>query len=563
MARSGSAAVRNSSRRGRQRGAALILLLTIIILGVAWFTVGALGKAAPSDADREVRTGIALQAAKQALLSHVAQYAARYDNDEPGQLPCPESVALSSPGVASSSCSNVTAAVGRLPWKTLGIDQLRDGWGEPLWYVLSPGFRSAPINFGTPGQLTYNGAANAAVALIIAPGRPLNTLGNPATAPAGCTKVNQQLATRNAASLNPTNFLECGNATGSYANPGISDWSNDRVVSITAAEWADAIAGPVADRLQRQVAPKLAGWDAAELAARGKSWASASPNGFSTPYLPFASTFGDPTTNDYCGDAGLIPAREGLAPIALRGSGTCSTDWSGSLSAVLGLIDLGCVQDGTQLVCSLFQFFGTAPFSATVNATAPNVANSFRGTLRASDISVTGGGTVNSVTLSSFSGTSGAASVSVNVSWPISLALFSFVQINIPDLPDAAVLSDTDVTWFTNNDWQRYTYYAVGSGTTVNAATTCVNPGDAGCLTLTGLPAANGNTNDKKMILALTGRALPGKSQPSGNTTDYLESHTPGSTVYAAQTVSSTFNDRFAACPFQQTPASGTLVVCN
>ena len=563
MGKSRSAAVRNRRARGRQRGAALILLVTVLVIGVAWFTVGALGKAAPSDAERELRTSLALQAAKQALLAYVAQDAASTGNDKPGRVPCPEFVGLSNVGVAAASCSNATATVGRLPWKTLGIDQLRDGWGEPLWYVLSPGFRSAPINFGSPGQLSYNGAANAAVAVLIAPGRPLNTLANPATAPVGCTKVDQQVAARNAATLNPANFLECGNATGSYANPGTSVWSNDRVLTVTAAEWADAIAGPVADRLQRQVAPKLAGWDAAELAATGKSWASASPNGYSRPYLPFASTFGDPTTNDYCGNAAATPVREGLAPVASRSSGTCSTDWSGSLSAVLGLLDLGCVQDGTQLTCSLFQFFGTAPFSATVNATAPNVANSFRGTIRASDITVSGGGSVNSVALSSFSATSGSASLSVNVSWPVSLALFSFVQISIPDLPDAAVLSDTDVTWFTSNNWQRYTYYAVGSGTTLNAATSCVNPGDAGCLTLNGLPASNGNASDKKLILALTGRALPGRAQPSANTADYLESHTPGSVVYSAQSVSSTFNDRLAACPFQQSPSSGTLVVCN
>ena len=47
--------------------------------------------------------------------------------------------------------------VGRLPWRSLGIDQLRDGYGEPLWYVLSRGFRNPPINFGTLGQINYNG----------------------------------------------------------------------------------------------------------------------------------------------------------------------------------------------------------------------------------------------------------------------------------------------------------------------------------------------------------------------------------------------------------------------
>src|SRR3990170_3461522 len=107
----------------KQRGIALMIFLTILILGVAWFAVGALGKAAPKAADREVKTGLALNAAKQALLAYAAQYAARSNTIEPGQLPCPESVNLTDIGQASTSCSNSSATVGRLPWRTLGIDQ--------------------------------------------------------------------------------------------------------------------------------------------------------------------------------------------------------------------------------------------------------------------------------------------------------------------------------------------------------------------------------------------------------------------------------------------------------
>ncbi|HZN85659.1 MAG TPA: hypothetical protein VFB53_02635, partial [Burkholderiales bacterium] len=242
---------RLSGRQRRQHGAALILFLTILVLGVAWFAVGALGKAPVATAEREVITGRALQAAKQALLAYAAQYAARSTTADPGQMPCPESLTLANPGEASTSCSATLLVVGRLPWKTLGIDPLRDGAGEPLWYMMR-GFRDPPINFGTAGQLTYNGAT--VVAMIIAPGVPLSTTGTP---PAGCTAQNQLVATRNAATLNPANFIECGVATGSIASPGDSAWTNDRAIAITAAEWADAIAPAIADRLQRQVAPTL------------------------------------------------------------------------------------------------------------------------------------------------------------------------------------------------------------------------------------------------------------------------------------------------------------------
>jgi hypothetical protein len=40
--------------------------------------------------------------------------------------------------------------------------------------------------------------------------------------------------------------------------------------------------------------------------------------------------------------------------------------------------------------------------------------------------------------------------------------------------------------------------------------------------------------------------------------------HTAPSQIYAASTVTSMMNDRLAACPFQQTPASGTsIAICN
>ena len=219
---------RRPASRARQRGAALLVIAALLILGVAWGAFAAIKRGTVSPQEREVLTGQALLAAKQALLAYAAQYAARTDHDKPGRMPCPE--ALSSIGTAAegdeaAGCNNAAANLGRLPWRTLGIDRLDDGSGEPLWYALSPGFRGVTpttvINFDTPGQLMYDGTANAAVAVIIAPGRPLNTLADAATLPGWCpAKVNQYAADRKTAPLVPANFLECGNATGSYRNPG-------------------------------------------------------------------------------------------------------------------------------------------------------------------------------------------------------------------------------------------------------------------------------------------------------------------------------------------------------
>ena len=542
----------------RQRGAALILLLTVLVLGVVWYTVGALGKAAPTTAEREAITGRALEQAKQALLAYVAQYAARSSTIEPGQMPCPESlnaIGTSNQGQAAPNCALPKA--GRLPWETLGIDEIRDGYGQPIWYVLSPGFRAAPINFGTPGHLTYRGNPNAAVALLIAPGPALNTLSDPGSPPAGCSKVDQQVSARNTAPLDPANFLECDNYSGNNTIVGNSPWTNDRVLAITQAEWARAIAGPVADRLQRQVAPRLEQWRTTDsLANWGRS------------YLPYASTFGVPSSNSLCGSNGTS---EGLPPTATVASGTCSTSWtSGSITPILGpLFGTSCTPGAAYLQCTFSGFyfgFGSPLLQVNISATAPRIASSFRDALAVGDITITpAAGTTITGFSNSLSPSTGDATLSFDISKSLGLGISTFT-VTIPNVPDATMLSDASVSWYFTNDWARYTYYGISPAATVNPGTnTCPAGGGAQCLTLSGLPAANGASNDKQIILTLMGPGPVGaQTQPNIDPAQYLESHTSGSSVYAAATVTSSFNDRLAACPFQQTPASGgPVAICN
>lgn len=541
----------------RQRGTALIVFATVLVLGIAWYTVGALGKAARTDAEREIRTGLALQAAKRALLGYVALKAADNTENFPGRLPCPETPSqfgTADEGVAAPIPGYATcASTGRLPWRTLGIDQPRDGYGEALWYVVTTGAGGwALLNSGTTlmlnpnvqGTLQYNGQPNTAVALIIAPGAALNTMNDPATPAAPCAKVNQFVANRYTAPLNPANFLECGNVSGpQYANPGSSQWSNDRVIAITAAEVMDAIAGPVADRIQRQVMPALESWRTTE---SGNNWPGAQ-------FLPYASSFSDPTANDLCGDAGV---RAGLLPVHTTAS--CIRGTAASAS-VLGLVQFPCTQSATSAQCSFQRLFGTAPFSATITVTAP-VALGFRRPVTAAEITVSNGGQVVAGSLSSSynSGTE-LGRTQFDVSWPV-VNPSQTVTVTIPHPPASAFLSTAAMAWFVDNNWARYAYYAVTpAGTTGGPACT---PG-TDCLTVNGLPTGTGNANDKRVVLALMGRAVGAQVQPSNSPTDYLESMT-SATVFNQDRITSTFNDRLAACPFQYTPLSGTPVsVCN
>lgn len=568
-----------------QRGATLLAFAAVLAGATAWFTVSVLARSAASGAEREARSGLALAKAKRALLAYVAHYAARSDHQVPGRMPCPEP--LSPPAgqegmAASLSCnSNAQAYVGRLPWRTLGIEQLRDGHGEPLWYVLGPGFRAAPINFESAGRLTLDGAANAVIAIVIAPGAPLDTLAVPEPPPAGCARTGQS-ALRHPkpfVAFDPAQFLDCGNATGDYQSAGSSGWFNDRVIAVTAADLMDAIAGPLADRLQRVAAPAIVAWDQAEFAAAGKSWGVT----HALPYLPFAAAFGNPASGGYCGAPGVF---EGLPPLAQRSSAACGTAWGGAASQLSGLVDLGCVALAAELRCSLRATGSPSPPSVRISAVAPRVAASFRGTLIAQDVAVSHGGSV--LLALSISAATANASAVIDASWPAPIGAGVILTVAVPQLPDARLLSEPRLAWFFNNQWQRHVHYALATSTAAGASDPCSAPGDAGCLAVHGLAPSTGNFWDKRLVLTLMGGALGGQSRSCATDTNanlvadcddpaqYLEAENaiPGDRVLradlrlpnpaAASQPWPAFNDRVAACPLHYTRQGGaTVQVCG
>ncbi|WP_027457713.1 type II secretion system protein [Dechloromonas agitata] len=211
------------SRRGHaraQRGVVLLGLLFAIIAMLAGILLTGWNSRQAVEL-REARTQQALQQAKEALIGYAAAYA-----NAPGRLPCPEdeaSIGTPLEGQAKGSCTTPASRLGRLPWRTLKTGRLVDGSGEPLWYALSPGFSSAPINHLTAGQLTVNGVANAAVALIISPGSPTG---------------NQLRAEPSAA--NPplaANYLDLSNASnGPFVTSGPASTFNDRLMALSASE---------------------------------------------------------------------------------------------------------------------------------------------------------------------------------------------------------------------------------------------------------------------------------------------------------------------------------------
>jgi len=227
--------------------------------------------------ENEEKTTQALAKAKEALISFALTYQYTSTTDATpvpkaglmGFLPCPEGA---TEGSSAGTCgAQYQSAMGRLPWKTLGIDPLKDGSGSCLWYVISSEYknsggldrallgtanglaRTEMLNDDSNGSFiledragnVIKGAApsDRVVAIIIAPGKPVTGQVR--------TNDNSQCGGDNDA----THFMEVFNGvvnTTVTANDDVidtfvaadksnDDVFNDRIITITQQEVFDAI----------------------------------------------------------------------------------------------------------------------------------------------------------------------------------------------------------------------------------------------------------------------------------------------------------------------------------
>jgi len=194
----------------------LILLVLLIGLGAASALIHTTHQAA-FQAERDRKTAAALALAKTALIGWAVS-----NSTKPGTLPCTDTT---NAGSAVTSGTNCATYVGRLPWKQLGLGDLRDGDGECLWYALAPVFRNAmnvsgansrvnyPLNSNTVGTITLKDSsghtlASNLAAVILAPGAVLSGQSRTGTTTncGGNTTAANYLETANGIS----------NATGNY-----------------------------------------------------------------------------------------------------------------------------------------------------------------------------------------------------------------------------------------------------------------------------------------------------------------------------------------------------------
>lgn len=180
--------------RNSQRGYALIIMIVLLAMGLLYGVVSQLSLVG-AKVTRTQGTSAALLQAKEALIGYAATYRDTHAGEVFGYLPCPDADGDGDADTAntSRSCGSATqAVVGLLPYRTLGLSDLRDANGECLWYAVSGSYKASltkpePMNWDTRGHIRIldsngvtmladpvNGTEGGAVAVIFAAGPPLS-----------------------------------------------------------------------------------------------------------------------------------------------------------------------------------------------------------------------------------------------------------------------------------------------------------------------------------------------------------------------------------------------------
>jgi hypothetical protein len=238
----------NPAHWNRQNGMTLIMLVFIVGMAATAYMVHALNGNTVK-IERDKKTAAALAEAKVALIGWAVGNANAPGANMPGALLCPDTNNTGNPG----TCTSTVGIIGRLPWKKLGVNDLRDGDGECLWYALSPVYRntitvanriSNPLNSTISGTITVKDGdgtslptpINPVIAVIIAPGVPLTGQDRSSASSTVC-----------GGNTTASNYLDAaqginnstGNVSGSnytFIAGAASDTFNDKLIYITADE---------------------------------------------------------------------------------------------------------------------------------------------------------------------------------------------------------------------------------------------------------------------------------------------------------------------------------------
>ena len=435
----------NLSRK-KQKGAVLIIFALVLVLAVTAFLVSQLDGSGIK-IEREKKTAAALAEAKAALIGSAARSGVLTGQARPGDLPCPD---INDDGSSDACLGDV---VGRLPWRTLGSSDLRDGDGERLWYAVSSAFKNNPrtavLNSDTFGTITLRDVTGTilnnenlespAIAVVIAPGSTLTR--------ADGVVQNRVAANHNIAIHYLDNFNSADNSKdedngdfiGSNVNGFINGLAGDNVIvndRIVAVNYNDLM--PLLNkRVANEVKKRLNSFG-------GLPWAAPfiNPALSNNNFVPVNNTNG-----------GLLPVYPHFWDIIdtnPANSPSVYATHSGSVTEAeltSGFVEPGyCSQVGAQIVCTgrkeliegadLIWRDQSINITGTLNANNSFPSNSMAGTLTVTKTKISDGAVL------------GTGSVTPTPTTKISI------------LPKR---STSFPVWLTANNWHHMTYYAIAS----------------------------------------------------------------------------------------------------
>ena len=229
--------------RRRQRGMFLPALLVLGALGAVGWLLSHQTSAASRQLRQDMQTAHALAVAREALIGFAATYRSKEHPDADfGYLPCPD---LDGDGSSETCGTKDQTSVGRLPYLTLNLPDLRDGAGECLWYVVAGSVKNNPkpdvLNWDSSGRFRLHDGSGTAIAL---PGDQAG-LAAALVIAAGPPRAGQHRSAgpaRCGGDPEARNIQHYVEALGATAGSGIidvrpgTDASNDRVAPITTGD---------------------------------------------------------------------------------------------------------------------------------------------------------------------------------------------------------------------------------------------------------------------------------------------------------------------------------------
>jgi len=587
---------RRAGRAGdRRRSAGLIAVLVLVMLVVGAMyaiTLGLSTASASVKLSRDQATAAALKQAKDGLIAWAATRAV----DGPGHLPCPDRKRLDAPptpgpGYQESACVGAAARIGRLPFRTLGLPDLRDASGERLWYALSPAFRDGatiPVNSDTQGTLAVEGRSTASnvIAIIFAPG----------------AAVGGQV--RDAAVSNVAgNYLEAPNPyvadaflawTGCEAGACALPFSggspvtmphNDQFILVTHEDLFRVVEAVVQRRIEQEVAPRLTNPSGTGTGpGYFEQWGTDVYGDARRGFFPFAAPYSDPlatpdtepsrTQDQY---RGRLPQIAGLLPVSMNT--TNWVQWSNIAVAKVNALSTGTIVSAPSPTCGpncdiTYICDGTCSIpdnglDITFSARLRNAASSLvvpTGITAGGDWVVIPSPFAMSVAPRSFDTASGDLLITLNIKLPPTApATPTLATVTLPT-PQFSPLTNPVVSptnWFVPNEWHRQTYYSVSDGfrlrsdlgtrvidplnPTYATAPPCQpDPAPPACIAVDNGPAK------ARAVLVLAGRNLAGGTR-TYTITNYFEGKNndvpatngaPPNQVFERQLRTGNFNDR-------------------